>query len=112
MKLYKIDKRVNIDYDIHKTRKLESMSIRWKNTKYEDVGDEWNQEFYLRGDNINNKLAEELFNDIEKYRTNKISDYQFTNKWDVEKSKTFGCLNCTYKDSNKTIEIRFNVILS
>lgn len=124
MKFYKIEKTKEFKYclgderDDWEDNKFETIAIRWKEDEYRDKDQKWNIEMYA-GDGCNLALAEELFKDIEAYRTNKMSKDEFVGKWDVKyndpKSKSdFSALemNITKKENNKKIKVHMNAILS
>ena len=124
MKFYKIEKTTEFHYEFGdsikkwKSNKFETLAIRWKETDDKHEDSKWNIEMYAE-DGEDLKLAEELFKDIEAYRTSKMNSDEFVNKWDVKyndpKSKyEFPALemNITKKETNKKIKVYMNAILS
>lgn len=122
MKLYKIEKTTEYHYDFGdpekkwKNNKFETLAIRWLEDDYH--GDEkWNEEMYAE-DGSDLELAEELFKDIEAYRTDKMDKDEFVNKWSVNyndpKSKyEFPALEMiiTKNETNEKITIHMNALL-
>ena len=122
MKLYKIEKTTEFHYNfgdpINKweSNKFETLAIRWLEGRKSDDHD-WNVEMYAE-DGSDLKLAEELFKDIEAYRTDKMDKDTFVGKWHVKyndpRSKSDYPeleMNITKKDSGENIIIHMNAIL-
>jgi len=119
MKLYKIEKTTEFHYDFGdsekkwKSNKFQTLAIRWLENDYPDKDRDWNEEMYAE-DGEDLKLAEELFKDIEAYRTEKIDKDDFLAKWEAEfddNDETSLELNFTKKESNEKIKIHMNAIL-
>ena len=121
MKFYKIEKATEWHYNFGdseskwKSDKFETLAIRWQE---DDENKPWNIEMYAEeGSDL--KLAKELFQDIEAYRTGKMKKDEFTGKWNVQyndpKSKSeFPPLemNITKSETGDEITIHMNAILS
>jgi len=124
MKLYKIEKTTEFHYDFGdsekkwESNKFQTLAIRWleKTPGQEDL--DWNEEMYAE-DGEDLKLAEELFKDIEAYRTNKMDKDEFVDKWTLQYNKKDDnsgmsslILNFTKNESDEKIKIHMNAILS
>ena len=122
MKLYKIEKTTEFHYDFGdsekkwKSNKFQTLAIRWLEDRKADDHD-WNEEMYAE-DGEDLKLAEELFKDIEAYRTDKMDKDEFVGKWELQYNKKDDnsgvpslVLNFTKKESNEKIKIHMNAIL-
>jgi len=121
MNFYKIEKTTEYHYNFGdskskwKSNKFETLAIRWQDD--ENIKP-WNIEMYAEeGSDL--KLAKELFQDIEAYRTDKMKKDEFTGKWNVQyndpKSKSeFPPLemNITKSETGDEIAIHMNAILS
>ena len=121
MKLYKIEKTTEFHYDFGdsekkwKNSKFETLAIRWLENDYHDKDAKWNEEMYAE-DGEDLKLAEELFKDIEAYRTDKMDKDEFIGKWilqyeDNKKDMPSLELNFTKAGSDEKIKIHMNAIL-
>ena len=121
MKLYKIEKTTEYHYDFGdpastwKTNKFDTLAIRWLENNYPDKDETWNEEMYA-ADGEDLKLAEELFKDIEAYRTDKMNKDEFIGKWilqyeDNKKDMPSLELNFTKAGSDEKIKIHMNAIL-
>ena len=122
MKLYKIEKTTEFHYNFGdsesewKSNKFETLAIRWLEDDYHDKDAKWNEEMYAE-DGENLELAEELFKDIEAYRTDKMDKDEFTGKWELtyddnKEGMDSLDLNFTKKETDENIHIIMNALLS
>ena len=123
MKLYKIEKTTEFHYDFGdsekkwKSNKFQTLAIRWLENDYPDKDRDWNEEMYAE-DGEDLKLAEELFKDIEAYRTDKMDKDEFVGKWELQYNKKDDnsgmpslVLNFAKNGSDEKIKIHMNAIL-
>lgn len=123
MKLYKIEKTTEFHYDYGdpekkwQSNKFNTLAIRWLENDYPDKDAKWNEEMYAE-DGEDLKLAEELFKDIEAYRTNKMDKDEFVGKWTLQYNKKDDnsgvpslVLNFAKNGSDEKIKIHMNAIL-
>lgn len=123
MKFYKIEKSIEYHYDFGdsekkwKSTKFNTLAIRWLENDYHDKDAKWNEEMYAE-DGEDLKLAEELFKDIEAYRTEKMSKDDFVGKWELQYNEKEGSstipslvLRFTKKSSNEKIKIIMSGLL-
>lgn len=124
MKLYKIEKTTEFHYDFGdsekkwRNQKFRTLAIRWLENDYKGDNDNWNEEMYAE-DGEDLELAEELFKDIEAYRTGKIDKDEWLSKWETIYNDKGGKSNIPTselkfikKDTNEKITVHMSALLT